>query len=132
MKYLITFLTFIVCTTTAYAAVDGQPPQSLFFTADESAAIARLVDNMKPEHQDASGIHLGAVMYYGPEDWTLWLQGTKWTPESSKPDLHIISVAPNEVHLSWLRSAKALPQDITLRPYQTFQISSGKIVEGQR
>jgi len=34
----------------------------------------------------AEDIHLGAVLYYGPERWTLWLQGKRWTPATVNDD----------------------------------------------
>jgi hypothetical protein len=130
MKYLsICFLTLFCF---AAQAADAQMPVSLFFTKDESAIIETELAKTKPEHNATTGIELGAVFFYSPENWTLWMNGTKWTPETDRADLHVTSVEPNEVHLSWLRNAKATPQDITLHPHQTFDIHSGRIVEGLR
>lgn len=125
------FLIGLACTPCLAAEPDGLPQQSLFFTEEESRAIRELTATAKTERRTTNGIHLGAVIYYGPEDWTLWLQNQRWTPETDRPDMHIVSVEPNRVHVSWARSANETPRDIVLRPYQTYQIGSGRITEGE-
>ncbi len=122
----------LLCTSVHATESEALPKTSLFFSEDETRQIEVLSAKIKPPKNDGSGIHLGAVIYYGPENWTLWLQGAKWTPATDRPDLHVVSVTPSNVQLSWQRNAKAPLQEITLHPYQTYHIMSGRVVEGLR
>ncbi len=73
-------------------------------------------------------IHLGAVIYYAPNDWTLWLQGEKWTPETSREDLRVLAVTVDEVRLSWQGEDDAPPREIILRPNQSYQIATESVI----
>ncbi|HEU0117901.1 MAG TPA: hypothetical protein VFR09_04635 [Alphaproteobacteria bacterium] len=127
MKYLLPVL--LLLAIPAWAETDVPPPSSLFYTSDEAGFIDASMDK-RPASASIAGIHLGAVMFYSAEDWTLWLQNQRWTPDTDKPDLHVMAVQPNEVTLSWTSSPGAKAKEITLRPYQTYEIATGKIVEG--
>jgi len=96
------------------------PIASLFYTAAEVKAIEGL-RRKNPQAEDQSVLHLGAVIYYGPDDWIVWLQGSRWTPETDRPDLHIADVQPNLVRVSWTATPGAAPLDITLHPHQTYR-----------
>ncbi len=54
----------------------------------------------------------------------------RFTPTTDRPDLKILSVAPNEVKLDWIASPGDTPLEIALRPHQTFETATGKTVEG--
>lgn len=125
-------LCVVLCSTAQAAALEAPPATSLFFSVEESKHIDSLMEQMKPKPGTLHGIHLGAVMVYSPDRWTIWLQGERWSPETSHPNLQVVSVEPNEVHLNWRQSGASPPRDIFLRPYQTYLPSSGKIIEGLR
>ena len=108
--------------------VPALPSSSLFFTVDETAAI----DALARKAGASSDIHLGAVLYYGPDDWTVWLQNERWTPATSHNDLRIVKVAPGAVDLIWTPATDPAPHAISLQPYQTFRTGTGIIVEGER
>lgn len=74
-------------------------------------------------------ISLGAVMYAGINDWAVWLQNERWTPQTNRPNLHIIAVSPDEVKLSITATAGSAAKEITLRPHQTYDPVSGTIGE---
>jgi hypothetical protein len=74
-------------------------------------------------------IKLDAVIYYSPDDWTVWMQGKRWTPSSNDPRLHIISTAPDKVRLSITNAVGGATKEITLRPHQVYDPATGKIGE---
>ena len=115
--------------TAAYA--DDTPSSSLFFSADESKQVESLVSKMSPT-KSADDVHLGAVLYYGPDKWVLWLQGKRWTPETDSADMHVLRVQPGEVRLALIEPSDINVRNITLKPHQTYQVATGKIVEGPR
>ena len=127
-KFLLLFITLLLSPVSAHAENDTMLPQtSLFFTPDETRLAEALAEKNAP---DVADIRLGAVMYYGPHDWTLWLQGIKWTPSTSRDDLKILYVAPNEVRLSWRGDDGKAPRQIVLRPNEAYEIATGKIIVG--
>ncbi len=132
MRFLVLLSAVLVSFSALAAEPATVPSTSLFFTKDETKKIDILAEKIKPMHARGSGIHLGAVMYYGPGEWALWLDGQRWGPDSVRPDLRVIDVQPNEVRIGLANPVSAVPQEITLRPYQTYQTATGNIVEGMR
>jgi len=121
---------FALCLLCTPALADTTPAASLFFTPDEARQIEVLKQKNPVPLGDTGDVHLGAVFYYGERNWVLWLQGQRWTPETDRADLHVLEVTADHVRLS-LAAAAGLPlREITLKPYQTYQLSTGKVVEG--
>ena len=89
------------------------------------------VEKQKPAPSQTAAppepLHLDAILYTNPADWTVWLQGAPWTPDTNRPDLHIIAVTPDSVKLS--RTTPTDSQEITLRPHQTYNPATGQISE---
>lgn len=110
----------------AYAETADVPRASLFFTPQEARDAE--IEAAKSAPAGAGDISLGAVMYYGADDWTLWLRGEKWTPQTVRDDLRVLDVSANQVHLMWREEAGGAEHEIWLRPHQTFQIATGKTV----
>jgi hypothetical protein len=125
MKKL-TVIIFLALISSAHAETSAVPQTSLFFTPQEARDAELQAAKSAPVGE--GDISLGAVMYYGQDDWSLWLRGEHWTPETSHDDLRVISVTADEVHLSWREEAGGAEREITLRPHQTFQIATGKII----
>ena len=119
----------VFCAAPARAA--EMPVASLFFTPAQIEQIEAPPPTTAPmPTPPPADIHLGAVLYYGPGDWTLWIDGEKWTPDTRRADLQIVEVTPDEVHLDWLKAPNDPARAITLRPYQTYQVATGGVVEG--
>ena len=95
MKYIV-ILMLLLFATSANAA---PPTISLFLTPQESREAATQAAKSAPAGQ--GDISLGAILFFAPNDWTLWLQGERWTPETSRQNLRIISVTADEVRLRW-------------------------------
>jgi hypothetical protein len=101
------------------------PTASLFLTPQELYEAEMLARKLPPAPE--GDIHLGAVLYYSPDDWTLWLQGEKWTPETVRGDLRVLEVTEDGVRLMW-RDDKRQEHEITLKPNQSYQIATGKVI----
>lgn len=109
-------------------ALADEPPASLFFTHDEMRKLAEQASRRAAGN--ANDIRLGAVFYYGPDDWVLWLQGQRWTPETRRDDVRVLSVMPGEVHLDIGGASGLIAHDVVLKPYQSYRLASGSVVEG--
>ena len=131
MKYYIAF--FILLCLPAHAAERPAIPEStLFFSDDKAQEIEMLAREIVAPQARSAGIHLGAILYFAPNNWTLWLQGEKRLPGSENAGIRIVSVEPNLAHIQWKNAQNAAPQDIKLRPHQTFVMATGEIIEGGR
>ncbi len=73
----------------------GSPPApSLFFDREHAAAIESAARRLPISSAQASGrLTLESLVYWGPEDWTVWIQGKKWTEQ----DTAIRSTPTNDV-----------------------------------
>ncbi len=107
----------------AFAYEDAPPQTSLFFTRDEAREADMLARRNAPAGQ--GDIQLGAVIYYGPDDWTFWLRNEKWTPDTLRDDFQVLEVTADMVRLLW-RSDEGM-QEVTLRPFQTFRASAKQL-----
>jgi hypothetical protein len=107
--------------------------RSLFFSDDELGRIESENSKAEPEapSRDPKSISLGALLYYAPGRWAVWLQGEKWTPESRRADIKILEVKPGSARLLFTPKDNAVAQEITLSPYQTYHFSSRQITEGE-
>jgi len=112
----------------AQAQETGLPQTSLFFTPQEAHEAETLAQRLAPAGR--GDIHCGAIFYYGPKDWTVWLQGKKWTPETSRDDLQILEVTASDVRLLWHGEDGASPVAFSLKPNQSFQIATRKVIAG--
>lgn len=130
MKIVFTYLlAFCLLAPPCYAMT----PSSLFFTEDEMRQIEEHVQK-KPhvfapigKHQ----LHLGTILFYGPSNWSIWLQNEKWTPETSKPHLRVIEVTADYVKLRVIPFDGQAPIEATLRPHQSLNLLTGAIAEGR-
>ena len=126
IKFILVFLLFF-SNAAAHAATDADIPQSsLFFTPQESLDAERMAARSAPAGE--GDISLGAIMFYGADDWALWLQGEWWTPQTAHKNLRVLDVTADEVRLSWREDADSPEHEITLKPNQTYQIATGKII----
>lgn len=103
--------------------IDATP--SLFFNKDDVARIEKETINPSPKSEDA--LTIGAILYFGPKSWSVWIRGEKWMPDTDRPNLHILAVTPDSVRLSVAPYEGAPFKEVTLRPYQTYIPSSGQI-----
>ena len=76
-------------------------------------------------------LYLAAIVYFSPESWSFWLNGTRITPGHSLAQVDVISVSREAVELALHVVSNQSAVSVRLQPNQTFIASSGKIVEGR-
>lgn len=105
---------------------------SLFYSPQEIWQIETALRREQPAllTQAKHVLHCGSLVYVGPDQWTVWLQGEKWTPQTDRPNLHILSVTPDSVRLSILMRGEKEPREVTLRPNQSLNLLTGAVMEG--
>ncbi len=130
MKKLALFLFCFFLSLTAQAKERGV---SLFFSEDEALAIEASLAT-KPKtffSRNRNRLSLDSLIYFGEGRWTFWLQGEKWTPEIlQKQAVTVLDVAPDAVRLRVDPPRAQTSMEITLHPHQSFDLATGKIVEG--
>lgn len=82
-----------------------------------------------PARPEPGALHLSAIVYQGPNDWQIWLNGRRFDPGAGAGPIEIRGVQPDLVRLRW-RGGTGRAAEITLRPNQTYIVGSGEIVEG--
>ncbi len=81
-----------------------------------------------PQHRV---IQLSGVYYRSPGDWVVWMNGQKVTPANLLPQIVSIHVSPSSrVHLQWYDIGLNQVLALTLRPNQTYDITSGVLLPG--
>lgn len=76
-------------------------------------------------------IRLSGVLYRAPEDWIVWMNNRKVTPDNLLPEIVDISVRDSsKVHLKWYDVGLNQVISITLRPHQVYDIVSGVLLPG--
>lgn len=95
--------------------------------ADEKAAAAAAKPYYPPIPTKRI-ISLSGMVYRSPKDWIIWLNGHKLTPGMRLPELVDIKVESDRVRLKWFDIGMAKIIAITLRPRQTYDITSGVLL----
>lgn len=74
-------------------------------------------------------IRVSGVFYRSPTDWIVWMNNQKVTPENLLPEIVDISVKPSsKVSLQWYDRGLNQVLSITLRPHQTYDITTGVLL----
>ena len=141
MRHLALLPALLLATPAAGAA-------SLFFSPAELEIGERIMDRRPPPQESAAtpvstapapeeapprppDIYMGALIYLGPSQWSVWINGTRWTAAQPRSgDLRIAQVGPDRAEIIWTGDRKLGPLRVRLRPYQTFIGETGEIVEG--
>jgi len=119
------------------AAAD-RVPDTVMFSIDEVNEIqSRAAANVqekdgKKESDDAiesAKLYLSTILYYGPNDWTIWVNGIAIGPRQEFQSFQITDIKPNYVELTVPLSALGM-RPVKLAPNQTFIVASGTVVEG--
>lgn len=122
--------------TTNATKIRRPVPDTLMFTIDEYNDIKdRQAGNVVTDEANQSGaaaetIFLGSIMYYGPKDWTIWINGSPVGPNQDFQAFQVTEITPRYVELLVPLSVQGM-RPIHLEPNQTFISSSGIIVEGR-
>jgi hypothetical protein len=146
---------------------------SLMYDPDELSGIQSAIDSLKNdrvyvpagESDDAkskndnkvgnirSYIYLGSILYFGPKNWAVWIDGKKITYEDNKSsnELYLTSVTSSSVDVLWkmsiskwkilsnkknedsipkANSSNQIEINFTLKSNQTYSLRSGNVTEG--
>lgn len=129
---------------------DGNFAGSLLFTEDEfkainaALALRPLDGGQMPDGRNApvleipenkpvwliERLHLSALIYIDPQNWTLWFGDRQVRRDTVPPFLSNLLVTANYVDLGIVPTPGAEPIAVRLRPNQTFLIGTLRITEG--
>jgi hypothetical protein len=111
-------------------------PDTLMFTIDEFNEVqdrragGEAALSGSEEGDVAETLYLGSIMYYGPNDWTVWINGSPISPTQDFQAFQITGISPRHVELLVPLSVQGM-RPVRLEPNQTFISESGIIVEGR-
>lgn len=75
-------------------------------------------------------IVLSGIVFRSQQDWTIWLNGHKVTPEKLLPEIVDIHVENGKVDLRWFDIGINGIISLTLRPHQTYDVVTGVLLPG--
>lgn len=75
-------------------------------------------------------IRLGGILYNGPQDWTIWLNEQRVTPETVPKEVVDLSVSKDYIELKWYDDYTELIYPIRLRPHQRFNVDTRIFLPG--
>lgn len=112
-------------------------PDTIMFTIDELNEIKDRISTGAAEDQGSGGgifdqptLYLQSILYYGPKDWTIWVNGIPVGPGDEFQTFQITEITPQYVQLLVPLSAQGM-RPVRLEPNQTFITESGVTVEGR-
>jgi hypothetical protein len=118
--------------------LEDTPPETLMFSIDELTEIRNRMVQGAGANKNAAGrgdpiedatLYLSTILYYGPEEWTFWLNGVAINPRQELKSIEVREITPNYVELLVPLSAQGM-RPVRLSPNQTFITKSGAVVEG--
>lgn len=112
-------------------------PDTLMFTIDEFNDIKDRIaggqiteEAKRGELANVNSIYLGSIMYYGPKNWTVWINGTPIGPNQDFQAFQVTEINSRYVELLVPLSVQGM-RPVRLEPNQTFITESGIVVEGK-
>lgn len=97
-------------------------PDSLFLTKSEQTPATPAAQT--PPNRTA----LDAIVYYGPEQWQVWVNGQAYNPDSQSAALTIVAVTADNATLEQTRDGT--PVRFTLAPHQSYDWAEKRVIEG--
>lgn len=91
----------VVCLLSAPSL--ASEPFSLFLTEEEQSRFNKDV-NLGVLTQNANRLSLKAVMMMDEDNWTVWLNDLKITPDACPPYIQVRSVTPTSVDVVWSKN----------------------------
>ena len=113
-------------------------PDTLMFTIDELNEITDRISSGLIDEETGGGprafeeptLYLQSILYYGPEEWTIWVNGVPVGPNEDFQSFQVTEITPRYVQLLVPLSAQGM-RPVRLEPNQTFITESGVIIEGE-
>jgi hypothetical protein len=115
-----------------------QIPDTLMYTIDEltdirnRTSVEQTAEGGGPIESSAienASLYLSTIVYSGPTEWTIWVNGKPITPNQELLEFKITDIGPRFVELLVPLSAQGM-RPVRLEPNQTFISKSGTVVEG--
>jgi len=75
-------------------------------------------------------IKLAGVIYKSTDNWVIWLNGKRVTPDRLLPEIVDIHVKKDKVYLKWFDKGLRDVILITLKPHHTYDIGAGVLLPG--
>jgi len=101
---------------------------------DESALMGTLVDDVKPEvaapvmYMVPRDLRLSGMVYNTDDDWSLWINGVKVTPDKPMKEIHQLNVYSDYIELKWFDATTNKIYPVRMRPNQRFNIDTGRFL----
>lgn len=124
------------------AIAPGSAPTSLLFSPEALALIEAATRRRPGSAPDQSSrplkrpalapaaIHLSAIVYHGPDDWRVWLNGRSFAPGARPGPVEILAVDPDGVILA-VHDRSGPSRRVRLRPNQSYLPARDAVVEGR-
>lgn len=115
----------------------AEVPDTLMFTIDELQEIqSRIADGtvteevVRAEAIEEANLFLSSILYFGPKDWTIWVNGVPIGPNHEVDSFEVFNIDATHVEMIVPLSATGM-RPVRLEPNQTFISQTGVILEGQ-
>lgn len=80
-----------------------------------------------PEERE---VRLGGIVYIDPEEWTIWLNGKRVTPDALPPEVLDLQVYKEYVEIKWLDDYTNQILPLRLRAHERFNIDARIFLPG--
>ena len=97
-------------------------------TAEELAAIER-GDDIKPKASERY-LSLSGIVYTNEDDWTIWFNKKRVTPDAVPPEVLDLKVYKNYIELKWFDDFSNQVFPIRLRAHQRFHMDQRIFLPG--
>ncbi len=112
-------------------------PDTLMFTIDELNEIQSRIaggdvteEVLRTEAIEQANLFLSSIVYFGPEAWTIWVNGVPIGPNVEVDSFEVVNISSAQVEMIVPLSAVGM-RPVRLEPNQTFISQTGVILEGQ-
>ena len=112
-------------------------PDTLMFSIDELNEIQSRIaggdvtdEVLRTEAIEQANLFLSSILYFGPREWTIWINGTPVGPEQAVDSFEVVGINSTHVEMIVPLSAAGM-RPVRLEPNQTFISQTGVILEGQ-
>ena len=109
-----------------------QEAKQFAFTANP-AKPSRFEEEVLPKEKRAKGLRelsLGGILHFASDNWIVWLNGQRVTPEAIPNEVIDIKVNEDFIELRWFDEYSNLIFPIRLRPHQRFNLDSRIFLPG--
>lgn len=73
-------------------------------------------------------LKLSGIVYNTSEDWSLWINGVKVTPDKQPKEIRHLSVYEDFIEIKWFDAQTNKIYPVRMRPYQRFNIDTGRFL----